>query len=690
MSEAALLRMAPRELASGRPYVEREEKAAAWHDELALALWYGFALPLWRAAGGGAASARSVVARARACEAQMAALDDAALRQLAQGLRHEMRRSGFGAASVARFFAVLREAGERTLGKRHYDSQLHAGWLLLQGTLAEMATGEGKTFAATLPACAAAIVGLPVHVITVNDYLAARDAETMAPLFAFFGLRCGAIVHGMTREQRRQVYAGDITYCSNKELTFDYLRDRTALGDRASALHRAVSVVAGRREGSGDPPTVLRGLSFAIVDEADSVFIDEARTPLILSATLDANGQGELFAWALARAATLREGADYTLERALMRVRISDALRDRLEAELDAAEEGEPVVLPAPGAAPLAPVGIPLRECAEKLNQALSALLLYQRDQHYVVAEGKVQIVDESTGRVMPDRAWERGLHQMIEAKEGLQASGERATLARITYQRFFRRYLRLAGMTGTATEVAAEIGRVYRLPVARVPLHRPSLWRDEGSCCYRNAEAKWHAVVASVQHHAVLGGRPVLVGTRTVRASEELSARLGAAGIVHLVLNAKQDHDEAAVIARAGFPGTVTVATNMAGRGTDIELQPGVAESGGLHVILTEYHDSPRIDRQLFGRAARQGDPGSGEAIVALDDELFMVHAPRLAAWAGSLCAGRALLPYGLLTLLRRFAQSAAQSRSYTARMASLKHDRRLARMLAFSGRGE
>ncbi|HLL13300.1 MAG TPA: hypothetical protein VK570_19710, partial [Rubrivivax sp.] len=261
---------------------------------------------------------------------------------------------------------------------------------------------------------------------------------------------------------------------------------------------------------------------------------------------------------------------------------------------------------------------------------------------------------------------------------------------ARITYQRFFRRYLRLAGMTGTATEVAAEIGRVYRLPVARVPLHRPSLWRDEGSHCHRNAAAKWNAVVASVQHHAVARGRPVLVGTRTVRASEELSARLTAAGIAHLVLNAKQDRDEAAVIARAGFPGTVTVATNMAGRGTDIELQPGVAAAGGLHVILTEYHESPRIDRQLFGRAARQGDPGSGEAIVALDDDLFVVHAPRLAAWATSVASGTAVLPRQLLALLRRFAQSAAQSRSYTARMASLKHDRRLARMLAFSGRGE
>lgn len=686
MSETALLRLAPRELASGRPYVEREEKAPPWQDELALWLWYGIALPLWRAAGGGASAARRVVAMACACEPEMAALDDAALRQQAQRLRLDMRRSGFGAAPVARFFAVVREAGTRVLGKRHYDSQLHAGWLLLQGTLAEMATGEGKTFAATLPACAAALAGLPVHVITVNDYLAARDAEAMAPLYAFFGLRCGAIVHGMTREQRRQVYAGDIAYCSNKELSFDYLRDRTALGDRASTLHRAVATVGGStwQRGRGGEATVLRGLSFAIVDEADSVFIDEARTPLILSATIDRQDDGGLVDWALACARGLHDGEDYTVERALMRVRLTDHLRDRLETVIDSEVLSDQDGLPAP------PLDASLRACTEKLTQALSALLLYRRDQQYVVVDGKVQIVDESTGRVMPDRAWERGLHQMIEAKEGLQPSGDRATLARITYQRFFRRYLRLAGMTGTATEVAAEIGRVYRLPVARVPLHRPSRWRDEGARCHRSAADKWDAVVASVARHAVELGRPVLVGTRTVHASEALSARLAAAGIAHVVLNAKQDRDEAAVIARAGGRGTVTVATNMAGRGTDIVLEPAAAAAGGLHVILTEYHESPRIDRQLFGRAARQGDPGSGEAIVALDDELFTVHAPRPTAWAAALGSPRAPVPSWVLPLLRRAAQSAAQARSHTARMASLKHDRRLASMLAFSGRGE
>jgi preprotein translocase subunit SecA len=680
MSELAMLGLAPGELASGRPYVEREEHPPQWHDEVALWLWHGAARPAWRAVGGDARSARAVVAITQAAAEELKSLDDASLRQRARALRVDMRRTGFGAIPVARFFAVVREAAGRVIGKRHYDCQVHAGWLLLQGTLAEMATGEGKTFAATLPACAAAMAGLPVHVVTVNDYLAARDAETMAPLYAFFGLRCGAIVHDLTRAQRRDVYGGDIAYCSNKELAFDYLRDRTALGERASPLHRAVAAVAASRPDAAgaEPATVLRGLSFAIVDEADSVFVDEARTPLILSATLAAGERGPLVEWALARAALLEQGADCTIDRALMRVRLTDSMRARLETELDG-DDAVDAALPAP------PPDSGFRECIEALTQALAALHLYHRDQQYVVADGKVQIVDESTGRVMADRAWERGLHQLIEAKEGLATSGERATLARITYQRFFRRYLRLAGMTGTGTEVAAEIGRIYRLPVARVPLNRSSRWQDAGARCCRTAAEKWEAVVESVRQRTATG-QPVLVGTRTVRASEDLSLRLDGAGIPHVVLNAKQDHDEARVIGLAGLRGSVTVATNMAGRGTDIALGEGVAALGGLHVILTEYHDSPRIDRQLFGRAARQGDPGSGETIVALDDELFRVHAPGLAGWAATLPT----VPDTALKLVRHVAQSAAQSRGRTARMLSLKHDRHLAGVLAFSGRGE
>jgi preprotein translocase subunit SecA len=513
-------------------------------------------------------------------------------------------------------------------------------------------------------------------VVTVNDYLAARDAETMAPLYGFFGLTCAAIGHELDREQRRMRYAGDIVYCSNKELAFDYLRDRTALGDQASTLHRAIARAQGAgRSAQQGPPTVLRGLAFAIVDEADSVFIDEARTPLILSATTDSGAQQSLVEWALQAAATLTAKTDFEVEPALMRARLTAAGRERAEALFEIST---------------LPAAATLREALEAITQSLAAQWLYHRDQHYVVDADKVQIVDESTGRVMPDRAWERGLHQAIEAKEGLALSAERVTLARITYQRFFRRYLRLAGMTGTATEVASEIGRVYRLPVWRVPLNRPSQALRENSTCVADAAAKWRVVVESVRRHALEQRRPVLVGTRTVGASEALSAQLHAAGIAHAVLNAKQDRAEAEIVARAGEPGAVTVATNMAGRGTDIALGPSVAAAGGLHVILTEFHDSPRIDRQLFGRAARQGDPGSGEAIVAFDDALFSIHAPTLARVLARWTPTSGVAARAGLAVLRWSAQASAESRHRALRTQSLKQDRRLAAVLAFSGRGE
>lgn len=679
MSEALLLGLPARALANGRPYAEREEVRAPVHDELALALWHGWLRPAWRRLGGGALTARRVAARALAFEAELATLDDAALRAEALALRPAMRLSGFGPEPTARLFAVVREAAARVLGKRHYRCQLQAGWYLLQGNLVEMATGEGKTFAATLPACCAALAGLPVHVVTVNDYLAARDAATMAPLYFFFGLRCAAIVHELDRDQRRQVYAGDIAYCSNKELTFDYLRDRTALGDRASLLHRALSGVRGAEPDAQRP--VLRGLTMAIVDEADSVFIDEARTPLILSAQIGGDERGKLAGWARAVAQSLQADSQFVVDQALVRVRLKDQGRDFIEQqhELALAMRDSPL-----------PAGCSRREAVEAVIQALSAHHLYHRDRQYVVADGKVQIVDESTGRIMADRAWERGLHQAIEIKEGVAVTDERVTMARITYQRFFRRYLRLSGMTGTGAEVAGEIGQVYRLAVARVPLNRPSqaVWRKPR--CLPNVQQKWTAVVDRVRQLAQQQGRPVLIGTRTVWASEQLSSRLAEAGIVHVVLNAKQDRGEADIVARAGQAGSVTVATNMAGRGTDILLGPGVAERGGLQVILTEFHESARVDRQLCGRAARQGDPGGAEALVALDDELFCVHAGGLVRLLRHALQPQDDLPRWALWLLRSWAQTVAEARNRRLRKSSLEHDRRLAAMLAFSGRGE
>jgi len=672
MSHATLFRLQHGDLAPGRPYVERDERDPPWHDRLAVTLWHGLLWPALRPLRGEALRRRAFVARVDRHDAELRALDDAALRQRAAAVRHALRAHGFAPEPTALAFALVREAASRVLDKRHYATQLAAGWSLLQDTLVEMATGEGKTFAATLPAVTAALAGMPVHVITVNDYLAARDAETMGPLYRYFGLDAGAVVHGMSRDERRTVYAGQVVYASNKELAFDYLRDRAALGDRASTLHLAVASLR-RGTQAAPPPFVLRGLVFGLVDEADSVFIDEARTPLILSATVGGGTDRDACERALARARALREGEHYEVERALRRVHLTDAGRDAL-ADLrdEAADDSDADTA---------------RESEQSLQRALSALLLYQLDQQYVVVDGKVQIVDEATGRAMPDRAWEHGLHQMIEAKEGLELTGQRETLARITYQRLFRRYLRLAGMSGTATEVAAEIGRTYGLGVVRVPLHRPSRRRMLVPLCLRGTPAKWQAVAHSVAQLALVDKRPVLIGTRTVQASEELSAVLAARGIEHVVLNARQDSTEALTIARAGEAGRVTVATNMAGRGTDIVLGHGVAARGGLHVILTEYHESPRIDRQLFGRSARQGDPGSGQAIVALDDELFRLHAPRLLATLAA--PGRSPGPLAL-ALLRWVAQQSAQAHNRDTREHSLRQDRRLAQMLAFSGRGE
>jgi preprotein translocase subunit SecA len=669
-----MLDLRPGEIAPGRPYVERDELEPPWHDRLAVGLWHGAVLPLVHATGTHQWRARSLVARVDALAAEIARMDDAQLRVQARMLRVVLRRDGFAFAPVARMFALVREAASRVLGLRHYETQLMAGSWLLKGSLVEMATGEGKTFAATLPAVTAALAGLPVHVVTVNDYLADRDATMMAPLYRFFGLSVNAVLHGLTNAQRRAAYAGDVTYASNKELAFDYLRDRAALGDRASPLHLAVEAL---REGHARAESiVLRGLVFGIVDEADSVFIDEARTPLILSALGDRNTQRAPCEAALRIAARLEEGTHFGVEPAYRRVRFTDAGRDAVDDHADLAGDGSPFAS--------------AREAEESVERALAALHLYARDQHYVVVDGKVQIVDEATGRAMPDRAWERGLHQMIEAKEGLDLTGTCETLARITYQRLFRRYLRLAGMTGTATEVAAEIGCTYGLPVVRVPLHRPSRRGCGDARCLADAASKWQAVADAIERVAVHDRRPVLVGTRTVKASEDLAAMLASRGIEHVVLNAKQDRDEALIIARAGEAGRVTVATNMAGRGTDILLGSDVAERGGLHVILTEYHESRRIDRQLFGRSARQGDPGSGEAIVALDDELFVTQAPQLTRWlAGRAAGGRPVGPLAL-ALLRRAAQAAAEARNRDTREVNLKQDRRFARLLTFAGRGE
>ncbi len=673
-----LLNVAPADMAPGRLQAERREPDPSPLDDAALALQQRLLLPLWRGVeklagrdGLRHRQAQRLLAAVQAVEPALAGLDDGGLRARWQSLRLPLRRQGFALPPVAEAFALVREAASRVLGCRHHPTQLAAGWWLLQGTLVEMATGEGKTIAATLPAATAALAGLPVHVVTANDYLAHRDAQTLAPLYQALGLRCAAVRQEMDHTARMAAYAADVVYVSSQVLAFDYLRDRTAQGERAGPLHRVLD----RDRAVGAPAAgLLRGLVYAIVDEADSIFIDEARTPLILSARLPLSepqrqAQAKLAAQALAMAGTLQAPLHYRLQPDQRQARLTGAGHAAL--------------------ADIAPADLSPHETAQAVELALVALHLLHRDQHYVVAGEQVRIVDESTGRAMPDRSWERGLHQLVEAKESLAPTAPTQAQARLTCQRLYRRYLRLAGMSGTATEVAAEIGLSYRLPVVAMPCHRPPQRRRWPPCCLPNQASKWAAVVDQVRQVALGQGRPVLVGTRTVADSQRLSALLAEAGIAHQVLNALQDADEAVVVAAAGTPGRVTVATDMAGRGTDIVLAPGVAERGGLHVIVTGLAPSCRIDRQLAGRAGRQGDPGSVAELVAADDALFVQHAPRLARclapWLGHPHWGR-----WALALLRGAAQWRAEALHRAARQAGDRDDREQVRLLAFSGTGE
>lgn len=660
------------QLAAGRSYAERPEPNPGWHDRTAEFLFASAVKPVFKRMRDPAGALAQVVEHADRHDRAFRVATDSELAVLARSMRGRLRRNGFAPELVGECFALVREAAVRTIGQRHYDVQLMAGWALLQGKLIEMETGEGKTIAATLPASTVALAGYPVHVITVNDYLAQRDADEMGPLYRFLGLSAGAVVQGMTKAARRQAYARSVTYCTNKELAFDYLRDRVALAHRGSRLHLSLDNLRGNDNRNDE--FVLRGLYFGIVDEADSVFIDEARTPLILSSTTGPAEEKEQCERALDFARQLAPRGDYSADFAERSVTLTPTGQSKLESL----------------AAGLNGIWTSVRAREELMTQALSALLFYRRDQQYVLSDGKVQIVDESTGRVMPDRSWERGLHQLIEVKEGCELTQRRETLARLTYQRLFRRYIRLAGMTGTAQEVAREVRSVYGLDVVRIPLHRPSRRVYASARVCPGRVEKWRIVADVVERLSVEERRPVLIGTRSVKASEEISAVLQDRGIEHALLNAKQDRIEASIVALAGQASRVTVATNMAGRGTDIRLGPGVAERGGLHVILTEYHESRRIDRQLFGRCARQGDPGSCEPIVSLEDELFAIHTPNAARLTKRFGTGGASVRNALYAWLRRLAQYRAERRSASVRVQNVDLDRRLDRVLSFSGRGE
>jgi preprotein translocase subunit SecA len=587
-------------------------------------------------------------------------------------LRRGLRARSDGAL-VAPAFGLIRETARRTLGMEPFETQIMGGWIMWRGMLAEMETGEGKTLTATLPACVAALAGVPVHVVTVNDYLVERDAELMGPLYRRLGLRVGTVTEQNSNPSaRREAYACDVVYVSNKQVAFDYLRDRVALAAGAASTGGRPS-----RLGQSDldrAGLVMRGLCFAIVDEADSVLIDEARTPLILSRTEGGADEEAVFHEALEIASALVPGRDFVVDR-----------RDRnVQWTSEGCERARQLACPRGG------VWTAERRRLELLRQAASARLLFKRDEDYLVRDDRVEIIDPNTGRGMPDRAWEAGLHQMIEAKEGCPISGRRATLARITTQRFYSRYLRLAGMTGTAHEVSRELRSVYGLRSIRVPTRRPGARHDLGERFYATADERWHSVVERVRELHTRG-RPVLVGTRSVASSEILSGLLAERGLPHELLNARQDRDEAEIIARAGECGRLTVATNMAGRGADVRLGPGAEALGGLHVIAVERSEARRIDRQLFGRCGRQGDPGSVELVSSLDDDIVMRWIPERLRVGIQRAAQRGVplaAPVG--RWVAACAQRAAEWRHARGRQELMRREEALERMLGFSGIAE
>ncbi|MFO1369506.1 MAG: DEAD/DEAH box helicase [Marinagarivorans sp.] len=561
---------------------------------------------------------------------------------------------------IANAFAIVGEACFRVFGYYPHDVQYMGASTLLSGALAEMQTGEGKTLVAGLAATIMASAGASVHVVSTNDYLAQRDAQEMQHLFSFFNLEAGSVIEGMEPQDRCEQYRKNICYVSGKELVFDYLKDR--LSGHGFFPHRVAHLKGLFKSNSNEVP-LIPSLHFVIVDEADSILIDEARTPLIISRDAEGIYEPELISWAVEQVKNMQENIHFSIA------------GDRTITVFDKAIEA---CTPIPDS--VRPVWRTPRWQRVLLKQAITAVHVFNLDQQYILAEGKVQIVDESTGRVMPDRTWEQGLHQLIESKEGLEQSSSRETLAKMTFQRFFRRYFLLSGLTGTASESRQELWEVYGLAVRKIPPNRKNRRFRMPDICTQNTEQKWQCVYEDVIA-AINRGQPVLVGTRSVEASEAVSAVLSHYNVDHIVLNARQDNDEAEIIRQAGQSARVTVATNMAGRGTDIKLSEEAREAGGLHVILTEFHESPRVDRQLFGRSGRQGDPGSTRAIVSKQDEVFKKNA---LWWSDAPSNGLV----SFMPLIRLIAQWRAEQQALKARRQTLKQDKTLHQLIGFAGK--
>lgn len=591
-------------------------------------------------------------------EAQLAwrELSEDARTQQRQVLKQRLGSEGFTPALSASSFGLIAVVVRSHLGFQLHDVQLLAAWWMLGQRLAEMATGEGKTLTVFLTAATAALAGVPVHVLTANDYLARRDAQQLAPLYAALGLSVASVTSVSQPHERRQAYLADVVHVTAKEVAFDHLRDRAA---------RTVDDMQS---------LVMRGLCMAVVDEADGILIDEACTPLILARAADVKAADQRYRLALFLARQLKQGDDFVMDEGLA-VRLTDAGQARL-AQLSQSLEG---------------AWRWRRYRHEQVVCALQALHTFRKDVHYLVRDDAIHIIDDTTGRLAVGRAWSRGLHQMIAIKEGVSPQPENETLTQTSYQAFFPRYIRLAGLSGTIHEDRHELLRVYGLPTCKVPLRTPSRRENRGTAVLATAEQKWQAVVAHTKAESSKG-RPVLIGTDTVADSDAVSRALTAAGLAHQVLNARQDEaeggQEQAVIAEAGLPGRITVATHMAGRGTDVHLSEEAIARGGLHVINTNLNRSGRIDRQLIGRCARQGMPGSCETILSWTDSCWREQATSgwlsLAAWG----ARKGLGGTWLTAWVCRQTQREAEARACRRRWAMLQGDIQVARQLAMAGR--
>ncbi|MEW6658527.1 MAG: preprotein translocase subunit SecA [Thermodesulfobacteriota bacterium] len=527
-----------------------------------------------------------VVDRITALEPELRRLSDADLQRYTPRFKERLDQGEELDDLLPEAFAVAREASLRVLGMRPFDVQMIGGMVLHEGKIAEMKTGEGKTLVAVMPAYLNALSGDGVHIVTVNDYLARRDTRWMGAVYQFLGLTVDTIVHGLDDDQRRRAYAADITYGTNNEFGFDYLRDnmKFSLDDY-----------------------VQRGFNYAIVDEVDSILVDEARTPLIISGPAEESTQ---LYYILNRVANqLKTEQDYTIDEKARSVLITEDGVAHAEKLLNVDNLYDPRNI----------------EVLHHMQAALKAQNLFKRDVDYIVKEGQVIIVDEFTGRLMPGRRYSDGLHQALEAKEGVKIENENQTLATITFQNYFRMYQKLAGMTGTADTEAEEFKKIYNLEVMIIPTHKKMIRTDYPDVIYQTKDEKFHAVVEEIRdcHQR---GQPVLVGTTSIENSEHLSRLLKREGIKHEVLNAKHHEKEAEIVAKAGQMGMLTIATNMAGRGTDIVLGEGVVERGGLHILGTERHESRRIDNQLRGRSGRQGDPGTSRFYLSLEDDLLRI----------------------------------------------------------------